>query len=225
MFLARAEESCLGPWLLLRLADIAHRLVDVDVAKGEHKQPAYRQISPTGSVPALRDGELMVWGSAALMRYVCNRYTRARRFYPLEPTLRARCDQALEWRESHWSSHILTATGPALGLSPPDADRERAASDALTNEGCGSFRILVDHFLAGSRPFVCGEEVTIADLAIAPAIKLLSAATAIDVPPRVMAYAERFADATAAGKWHDILDGEGGWGINQLIAQRDGTPI
>ncbi|MGA1731166.1 MAG: glutathione S-transferase, partial [Steroidobacteraceae bacterium] len=39
-------------WLLIELG-VEHQLVRVDLAAGEHKQPAYLKLNPNGLVPTL----------------------------------------------------------------------------------------------------------------------------------------------------------------------------
>lgn len=39
--------------LFASLAGIAHEVIDVDLANGEHKKPPYLSINPAGQVPAI----------------------------------------------------------------------------------------------------------------------------------------------------------------------------
>ena len=43
----------------LQLTDIEHALIRLQ--NGEHRQPDYLAINPMGKVPALRDGDLLLW--------------------------------------------------------------------------------------------------------------------------------------------------------------------
>src|SRR5689334_11458502 len=45
----------------LRLTDIEQTLIRLQ--KGEHRHPDYLAINPMGKVPALRDGDLLLWES------------------------------------------------------------------------------------------------------------------------------------------------------------------
>ncbi|KAH8069578.1 hypothetical protein JL721_5888 [Aureococcus anophagefferens] len=44
--------------------------VHVDMAKGEHKSPAFLKIQPFGKVPVLQDGDFTLFESRAIMKYV-----------------------------------------------------------------------------------------------------------------------------------------------------------
>src|SRR6187200_1860500 len=41
--------------------------------KGEHKAPTFLTINPNGKVPALEDGEMRLWESAAIMAYLADK--------------------------------------------------------------------------------------------------------------------------------------------------------
>lgn len=63
----------LRPWLLLKQARIPFSEVRVPLYE-EHSAQAIRRHSPSGKVPALRDGELTVWDSFAICQYLVEKY-------------------------------------------------------------------------------------------------------------------------------------------------------
>jgi len=60
--------------LFASLAGIAHKLVNVDLAKGEQKGEAFLAINPTGQVPAVVDGENIITDSNAILVYLARKY-------------------------------------------------------------------------------------------------------------------------------------------------------
>lgn len=60
--------------LFASLAGIAAELVDVDLAQGEHKQPAFLAMSPFGQVPAIADGDVTLSDSNAILVYLGRKY-------------------------------------------------------------------------------------------------------------------------------------------------------
>lgn len=80
-------------WGLAELGLACERL-DYGHVHGGLDTPAFRALSPHGLVPVIRDGDLVIWESAAILRYLAGRYGSAP-FWPAEPAARARIDM---WR-------------------------------------------------------------------------------------------------------------------------------
>ena len=141
---------------MLSLLGLPYERVDVDLLKGEQKQPAFRAKNPLGQVPVIEDGDITLADSNAILTYLALRYDASGQWLPREPLAAAEVQR--------WFSLAVgqLARGPgqlrlaALLNAPVDrAQAERLAADLLSLlEGR-----LRDHaFLVGDRP-------TLADLA------------------------------------------------------------
>lgn len=75
------------PWLAMRQAGIAFETVTIQLDTPTTAQEIAR-VSPSGRVPALRDGELVVWDSLAIIEYVAERFPEAA-VWPAERAARA----------------------------------------------------------------------------------------------------------------------------------------
>ena len=75
------------PWLALKHAGIAfdERLVPL---REHHTTGTIAEHSPSGKVPALREGDLVVWDSLAISEYLAERYAEAG-LWPADPAARA----------------------------------------------------------------------------------------------------------------------------------------
>lgn len=60
-------------WLLEELG-VPYDLVHVDISKGEQKSADYLKIHPHGVVPALEDGDLKLFESAAICMYLADKF-------------------------------------------------------------------------------------------------------------------------------------------------------
>lgn len=154
----------------LDISDIEHRIVNL--AKGEHQQPEFLAINPTGKLPALADDSgLLLWESNAICQFLCEREGDTP-LYPREPRVRADIARWLFWEASSWSpaAGILTHENvrkPMLGVGEPDAAR--------VQQGEALFRplaALLDHQLA-NRKFLVGNAVTLADFVVGGAVTYL----------------------------------------------------
>lgn len=154
----------------LGIDDIEHELVDL--AKGEHKLPAFLAINPMGALPALADDNgLVLWESNAICQFLCERHGDTS-FYPRDPRKRADIARWLFWEASAWSrpAEILTHENvrkPMLGIGKPDAARVKQGEEQFQ-----TLARLLDNELA-SRPFLVGSRVTLADFVVGGAVTYL----------------------------------------------------
>ncbi len=131
-------------------------LVEVDLAKGEHKQPAFLELNSLGQVPVLVDGETVVQDSNAIMTYLAKKLGKTE-WLPEDPIGAARIQR--------WLS--IAAGQIAYG---PAAARLVTVFGAKfdTGEVIGRAHDLlkvVEQELA-SRDWLATERPTIADLAL-----------------------------------------------------------
>jgi glutathione S-transferase len=82
-------------WALEEL-EMPYEHVPLGGAWGGLDAAEYRQLNPNGLVPTLRDGDLVVWESHAIVRYLGAEYGSGLLF-PLEPRDRAAADQWTDW--------------------------------------------------------------------------------------------------------------------------------
>jgi glutathione S-transferase len=80
-------------------------IVDVDLRKGENKTPEYLAMNPNGKVPVLVDGDLVLWESRAINRYMAS-LRPERGLYPDDAKRRALIDQWSYWQAIHLSPAI-----------------------------------------------------------------------------------------------------------------------
>ena len=96
-----ARKAC----AVARHLDAPVEFVRVDLTKGEHKAPTFLTINPNGKVPALEDGEMRLWESAAIMAYLADKAGS-----DLWPKDARQIDviRWLTWDAMHFSRHAAT---------------------------------------------------------------------------------------------------------------------
>ena len=62
--------------LLISLLGVPHELVEVDMAAGGHKTPAFLELNPFGQVPVLEDDGVVIVDSNAILVYVAKKAGR-----------------------------------------------------------------------------------------------------------------------------------------------------
>jgi glutathione S-transferase len=174
----------LRPWLLLKHFGIPFEEVGVLLdTPGFKAQVA--QWAPNGRVPALRDGDLMLWDSLAICEYVNERYLDGRG-WPSDIAVRAHARAAVA--EMHSGFAALRTQMPMNMRRTPDAYRWDAAADrdiARVQELWRDLRA----WHGGAGKFLCGD-FGIVDAMFAPVVsRFLSYGVPMD------ANAQAFADA------------------------------
>lgn len=181
-------------WAIGEMGLVYERL-DYGHVHGGTKTPEYRAMNPRGLVPVLRDGDLVVWESAAILRYIASAYGDGGAFWPADPAARARVDMWAEWGKNELSQAF---TAPIFWPRVRTAakDRDEAALSAAIARFEAHLDILEPH-LEG-RGFVIGEALTTADIVIG---HVLFRWFDIDIPrrarPNIEAYYHRLTQRPA----------------------------
>lgn len=147
-------------WMLEELG-VPHELVRLDPKAGDNKTPAYLALNPTGHVPTLVDGEVVLFESAAMLLYLGDKYADK----GLAPAIVASADRA-EYLK--WIVYGMAELEPGLaatfahGFRLPE-DRRKADVLAWGREKAKGAMGPLAARLAG-REFLVGERFTAADV-------------------------------------------------------------
>lgn len=132
---------------------------DVGGAFGGTDTPAYIAMNPNRLVPTIQDGDLTLWESAAIVRYLGARYGDER-FWPTDPSARARIDQWAEWSKTSFAPTLLPGIFWPLVLTRPEIRDEKALAAAV--ERIRGFAGIIDARLAQT-PYLGGEHLSFGD--------------------------------------------------------------
>lgn len=141
--------------LFSSLTGIPHTLVDVDLAAGEHKQPAFLAKNAFGQVPVVEDGDVVLPDSNAILVYLARRYAPA--WLPTDPVDEGQVQRFLtlaagELAFGPAAARLVTVFGAGL-------DPEAAA--AVASRVLGRLESRLD-----GRDWLVGDAPTIADVAL-----------------------------------------------------------
>lgn len=141
--------------LFLSLLRLPHALVDVDLAAGEHKSPAFLARNPFGQVPVIEDGEVTLADSNAILVYLEGRYAPGS-WLPKEPLAAARVQR--------WLS---AAAGPlAFGAAAARViELFRRPEDPAAAVARGHQMLKVMERELSAQPWLAGTTPTLADVA------------------------------------------------------------
>ncbi len=141
--------------LFASLTGINHELIPVDLAQGEHKQAPYLAINPFAQVPAIKDGEVVVADSNAILVYLARKY--APDWISTDPVIEAEIQKFLSLAAGEIafgpaSARLITVFGADL-----DVKRTQAIAYGVLDK--------LERHLSG-KTWLVAERPSIADIAL-----------------------------------------------------------
>jgi len=146
---------------LLEAANLPHQIRHVAMDKGEHLSASFIGINPNHQVPVFEDGNLRLFESNAILRYLCNAHELTD-WYPLDVVQRGLTDQWLDWNQCRLAQPVIDIVMNKVFLG---AAGDGAAIERGQRKLAELFPIL-EAGLTTSR-FLLGNQPTIADLSLA----------------------------------------------------------
>ncbi|WP_421993784.1 glutathione S-transferase family protein [Roseococcus sp.] len=148
-------------WVLEELG-LPYERSDAGMEHGVVDSPDYRALNPNGRVPSLRHGDVELWESNSICRYLCLLAGGdAKGLYPTEPGKRASVDRWMDWQ--------LSTLSPAerdlfwgMVRTPDDKRDMTAVRNAVTNSAkCWA---ILEQRLRDGRRYIDGDTLTLADI-------------------------------------------------------------
>jgi glutathione S-transferase len=162
------DESCYKVRLALWLLGLEWQAVAVDVFPGkEHLTPTFLAMNPAGRLPILRDGDLTLHGTEAILAYLAFAHDAAGRWLPSDAAAFA---AVMQWL--NFSARDLDATIAARQHSLFDTPGDEAGLRAASVR---ALRIMDDHMTArgfSGEDWFAAPHATVADIALFPAFAL-----------------------------------------------------
>ena len=148
-------------WVVGELG-LPHTRTDVGGAFGGLDTPEYGAMNPNRLVPVIDDGGFILWESAAIVRYLSERYGRGT-LAPEGHHAYARADQWMEWAGTTLMQPIIaTCFLQLIRVQAAVRDTKAVAAAAKT---VGEKLAVLDAHLA-DRQFIMGDQLTMADIGV-----------------------------------------------------------
>lgn len=146
--------------LALSLLDIPHRIVEIDILKGESRTPDFLAKNPRGQVPLLEieDGRYLA-ESNAILWYLANDTS-------LRPESRIGRAEALQWMffEQHALEPNIGAAYFWLALVRGGRELQTHALDDWMERGYAALQVMENHLK--SHEYFAADQLTAADIAL-----------------------------------------------------------
>jgi glutathione S-transferase len=124
--------------------------------------PDFLALNPNAMVPVLLDGDLVLWESNTICRYLAGRYG-GEALLPQDPARRARVEQWMDWQATELNNAWRYAFMALVRKSPAHADAPAIAA-GIAN--WNRHMAILDRQLERTGAYACGSEFTLADVAL-----------------------------------------------------------
>ena len=159
--------------LLLEELGLSYEAMPVDTRRGEQHSPEFLKVNPNAKVPAIRDGDVCVFDSNAILLYLADREGR---FVPA-------ADQSAPRAEClSWLMFVASGVGPFSGQSVHFRHVAPQPQDyALNRYDFEAHRhwTIVEQRLSG-RTFMLGDAYSVVDMAVWGWARMLPYVTGLD---------------------------------------------
>lgn len=149
-------------WAVAELG-LEHERLDYGHLHGGLDTPEFGALNPHRKVPVLKDGDLVVWESMAILRYLAARYGDGGAFWPSEPEDRSRTDMWAEWGKNELCQAFTVPIFWSRVRTAAAVRDEAGLAQGITQFDA-YLKLLADQL--GHRPFVCGDDLSAADIVI-----------------------------------------------------------
>jgi glutathione S-transferase len=189
------SRSVRARWLLEELG-VPYELATLDLRKGEQKAPAYMKVHPHGAVPALVDGDLQLFESAAICAYLADKFPEKRLAPPLGTAARGLYYQWMVYA-------IATVEPPVIDVFMhtamlPETERKPAVIEAARKKFADVATVLEQAL--GTRPFLLGDQFTAADVMIGSTLGWAQMLGLLEGRKTLQQYVQRLSERPALQK-------------------------
>ena len=149
-------------WLVAEL-DLPHEHIEKGGSFGGLDTPEFLAMNPHGRVPVIQDGGTVVWESHAILRFLAAMYGRPQ-FWAEDAETRSHTDRWLDWNATTLQPDFLNGVFWGWFRTPAEKRNMKAVERKIA--ACSQHMELLDQTI-GDKPFLLGNELTLADIAIA----------------------------------------------------------
>lgn len=188
---------------------IAMDMQVVDIFTGEHQREPFTSINPNRLVPVLEEDGMRLTESSAILKFLADKTDSPA--YPKDLKRRARVNERMDWFNSNFYrdyGYGLVYPQVLSYLAYPDPVVHKASVERGLEKTKGWLEILDRDLLGPKQPYLCGEQLTIADYFGACMLesgKLVGCNFA--VYPNVNRWLERMHALPSWGKVHEAFEG------------------
>ena len=186
--------------LALEEKGVAYELAPIELGSEEHLK-----LHPFGKMPAFRHGDVRLYETSAIARYVDETFDGPA-LQPSDVGARARMNQWISAFNDYYNSHlirVLVLERLVFPMRGKETDEARIKEALPKIENCLD---VMERELGDGRAYIAGDELTLADLFLAPVLFYV----------RMTPEGDRLlADRPAIGRWYERVSARPSFGATQ----------
>ena len=155
--------AAMVPHIVLEELGVPYERVLVDRAAGAHKRADYLRLNPNGLLPALQEGELTLYETAAITLHLCDSHAAAGLAPALGTTERAHFYKWLVWLTNTLQATLITYFYPDRWVAEGDEAAASALKRKAESKIAGMLEQLDAHIANNSGPWFLGREYSAVD--------------------------------------------------------------
>lgn len=136
--------------------------IDAGLHFGKNRTPEFLALNPNGLVPTLEDGDLVLWESNTILRYLRGQYDQAKRF-PVDVGTQYQSEKWMDWQVGTMWPTLRTAF---LGLTRTPENERNYEAIRKSYQDTNALLALLDQQLA-IHPYCSGDSFNIGDIPLA----------------------------------------------------------
>lgn len=179
-------------WLLEETGQ-AYEREDYGRQFGNTQEAAYLALNPNGKVPTLLDGDVAIWESNTILRYLSKKAGDA--YYPADPAVRSKVERWMDWQLASLNNPYMAIfreskkapeeRSPELAKHGKELDQQLQILDGALDEG----------------GWMAGADMTLADICLGPIVaRCLNFPVDLSALPKLRAWQARVAERDAFQK-------------------------
>ncbi|MDP3739610.1 MAG: glutathione S-transferase family protein [Hyphomonadaceae bacterium] len=156
-----ASTTCRSILLYAAEAGLPLDMVVVDLFSDEHRGEAFTRLNPSQAVPVLEHDGFVLTESSAILKYLADLVSSPA--YPKDLKARARVNEMMDWFNTGLMRDLCYGLVYARVLSHYRLPEPGFTQALRIHEPRVAKRLRALDTIIGAKPFVCGQDITIAD--------------------------------------------------------------
>jgi len=136
---------------------------DVGGQFGKNTETPYLALNPNGRIPTIIDGDLVLWESNSIVRYLASKHSMGK-LCPSDPGARARCEMWMDWQLTELVQNMVPVFHGLIRKSAEE--RNTREIESARDTWSQKWAILNKHLKRNE--YVGGANFTMADIPIGP---------------------------------------------------------